>query len=102
MNPLSTNRQSSANNVLWQYVQSMQPETIAQLSQPEPEVAQIMENTVMQMLGGLPSEHFNVMISTNRESLSRLLASAMMNGYFLNNAKQRLDFEKTLSQSQDG
>lgn len=101
MNDLS-NRPSSANNLLWQYVQSMQPETIAQLSQPEPEVAQIMENTIMQMLGGLPSEHFNVTISTNRENLSRLLVSAMMNGYFLNKAKQRLDFEKSLSQSQDG
>lgn len=101
MNHLS-NRPSSTNNLLWQYVQSMQPETIAQLSQPEPEVAQIMENTIMQMLGALPSEHFNVAISTNREHLSRLLVSAMMNGYFLNNAKQRLDFEKSLSQSQDG
>ncbi|MBD2484308.1 DUF760 domain-containing protein [Planktothrix sp. FACHB-1365] len=99
-NPVS-HRQLSANNVLWQYVQAMEPETIAKLSQPEPEVAQIMENSLMQMLGGLPSEHFDVTITTNREDLGRLLASAMMNGYFLYNAKQRLEFEKSLSPSQE-
>ncbi len=99
-NPVS-HRQLSGSNVLWQYVQSMEPETIAKLSQPEPEVAQIMENSLMQMLGGLPSEHFDVAITTNREDLGRLLASAMMNGYFLYNAKQRLEFEKSLSHASD-
>ncbi|MFM6192633.1 MAG: DUF760 domain-containing protein [Planktothrix sp.] len=100
-NPLS-NRQLSGNNVLWKYVQSLEPETIAKLSQPEPEVAQIMENSLMQMLGGLPSEQFDVTITTNRENLGRLLASAMMNGYFLYNAKQRFEFEKALSHAQEG
>ncbi|VXD11425.1 conserved hypothetical protein [Planktothrix serta PCC 8927] len=99
-NPVS-HRQLSGSNVLWQYVQSMEPETIAKLSQPEPEVAQIMENSLMQMLGGLPSEHFDVAITTNREDLGRLLASAMMNGYFLYNAKQRLEFEKSLSHASE-
>jgi len=99
-NPVS-NRQLSGNNVLWQYVQSMEPETIAKLSQPEPEVAQIMENSLMQMLGSLPSEHFDVAITTNREDLGRLLASAMMNGYFLYNAKQRLEFENSLSHTSE-
>lgn len=84
-----------SNGKLWQYVQSLNPETIAQLSKPESsEVFQVMERNVIGLLGNLPSEHFDVNISTSRENLGRLLASAMMSGYFLRNAEQRLHFEK--------
>ncbi|MCG5061654.1 MAG: DUF760 domain-containing protein [Limnoraphis sp. WC205] len=93
------NDASSDGNELFKYLQSMNPETIAQLSQPDPEVAQIMERRLHQLLGGLPSEQFDVSITTNRKNLGRLLASAMMNGYFLYNAKQRMDFEKSISES---
>jgi hypothetical protein len=55
----------------------------------------------MGMLGTLPSEHFGVMINTNRENLGRLLASAMMSGYFLRNAEQRMDFEKSLTNDEE-
>lgn len=88
---------ASGSNKLWQYVKSMPPETVAQLSKPDPDVAQLMEQNLLQMLGGLPSEHFDVTITTDRENLSRLLASAMMNGYFLHTAKQRMEFEKSVS-----
>ncbi|MGC9526195.1 MAG: DUF760 domain-containing protein [Limnospira sp.] len=88
---------TSGSNKLWQYVRSMPPETVAQLSKPDPEVAQLMEHNLLQMLGGLPSEHFDVTITTDRENLSRLLASAMMNGYFLYKAKQRMEFEKSVA-----
>ncbi len=82
---------------LWQYVQSLSPETIAQLSKPESsEVFQVMERNIIGLLGNLPSEHFGVTVSTSREHLGRLLASAMMSGYFLRNAEQRLGFEKSL------
>lgn len=93
------NDASSDGNQLLQYLQSMNPEIIAQLSKPDPEVAQIMEHRLVQLLGGLPSEHFDVNITTNRQQLGRLLASAMMNGYFLYNAKQRMEFEKAISDS---
>jgi hypothetical protein len=82
---------------LWQYVQSLKPETIAMLSKPESqEVFQVMERNVVGLLGNLPAEQFNVTINTNRENLGRLLASAMMSGYFLRNAEQRLQLEKSL------
>lgn len=55
-----------------------------------------MERNIVGMLGNLPSEHFDVTISTSRENLGRLLASAMMGGYFLRNAEQRMTFEKSL------
>ncbi len=85
------------NNLLWEYVQSMSPETIARLSKPmSPEVFQVMERNIVGLLGNLPSEHFGVTINTSRENLGRLLASAMISGYFLRNAEQRMVFEKSL------
>lgn len=84
-------------NLLWQYVQSMTPETVAQLSKPtSTEVFQVMERNIVGLLGNLPSEHFGITITTNRENLGRLLASAMISGYFLRNAEQRMAFEKSL------
>jgi len=75
----------------------MSPEMIAQLSRPSSsEVFQVMEHNIVGLLGNLPSEHFGVMISTSRENLGRLLASAMISGYFLHNAEQRMAFEKSL------
>lgn len=89
------------NNLLWQYVQSLNPETITQLSKPSSaEVFQVMERNITGLLGNLPSEHFNVSISTSRENLGRLLASAMISGYFLRNAEQRMGFEKSLQGSE--
>lgn len=84
-------------NLLWQYVQSMSPETVAQLSKPgSTEVFQVMERNVIGLLGNLPSEHFGVSVTTSREHLGRLLASAMMSGYFLRNAEQRMAFEQSI------
>ncbi|MDJ0745325.1 MAG: DUF760 domain-containing protein [Xenococcaceae cyanobacterium MO_167.B27] len=86
-------------NHLWQYVQSLSPETIAQLSRPDSqEVFQVMERNIIGLLGNLPSEQFEISISANREHLGKLLASAMMSGYFLRNAEQRMTFEKSLQE----
>lgn len=88
--------ESEGGNLLWQYVQSMSPETVAQLSKPSnSEVFKVMERNIVEMLGGLPPQHFNVTVTTSRENLGQLLASAMMSGYFLRNAEQRMAFEKS-------
>ncbi|MGK7896913.1 MAG: DUF760 domain-containing protein [Xenococcus sp. (in: cyanobacteria)] len=90
-------------NQLWQYVQSLNPDTIAQLSQPESkEVFQVMEQNIIGLLGNLPSEQFEISINTNREHLGRLLASAMMSGYFIRNAEQRMAFDKSLQALNSG
>jgi DNA-binding GntR family transcriptional regulator len=87
-------------NQLWKYVSSLEPETMARLSQPATdEVLQVMERHVVAMLGQLPSDHFDVMITTSRENLGRLVASAMMNGYFLRAAEQRMSFEGMMQDS---
>ncbi|BAZ01644.1 hypothetical protein NIES37_56480 [Tolypothrix tenuis PCC 7101] len=89
--------ESETTDVLWQYVKSLSPEAVSQLSKPSsPEVLQVMERNIIGLLGNLPSEHFDVSITTSRESLGRLLASAMISGYFLRNAEQRLNFEMVL------
>jgi len=89
--------ESENGNLLWQYVQGLSPETVNQLSKPTSgEVFQIMERNIIGLLGNLPPEHFNVSITTTRENLGRLLASAMISGYFLRNAEQRMLFEKSL------
>jgi hypothetical protein len=91
------NSEAGSSDNLWQYVQGLHPETIAQLSKPESaEVFQVMERNIIGLLGNLPSEHFSVTVNTSREHLGRLLASAMMSGYFLRNAEQRMNFEKSL------
>ncbi len=91
------NGESENSNLLWHYVQSLSPDTITQLSKPTSgEVFQVMERNIVGLLGGLPSEHFDVTITTNRENLGRLLASAMISGYFLRNAEQRMTFDKSL------
>ncbi|GFE68665.1 DUF760 domain-containing protein [Chroococcus sp. FPU101] len=91
------NQDGESSESLWQYVQSLSPDTITQLSKPESsEVFQVMERNIIGLLGNLPSEHFGVTVNTSRENLGRLLASAMMSGYFLRNAEQRMNFEKSL------
>jgi hypothetical protein len=95
--PQNTFDRDGESNKLWQYVQSLSPDTIAHLSKPESnEVFQVMERNIIGLLGNLPSEQFDVAINTNRENLGRLLASAMMSGYFLRKAEQRMTFEKSL------
>jgi len=91
------NTPSNESGQLWQYVQKLHPETIAQLSQPgSKDVIQVMERNIGGLLGGLPREGFEVTIAMNREQLAQLLASAMMSGYFLRNAEQRLALETAL------
>jgi hypothetical protein len=89
--------ETGASEGLLQYIQSLNPETIVQLSKPESaDVFQMMERNIIGLLGGLPSEHFEVTVTTSKEHLGRLLASAMMSGYFLRNAEQRMNMEKSL------
>ncbi|AFY38130.1 hypothetical protein Lepto7376_1802 [[Leptolyngbya] sp. PCC 7376] len=82
---------------LWQYVQSLTPEMVVQMSQPQSkEVQQVMERQIAGLLGGLSGEGIDVSITMNRENLGRLLSSTIMSGYFLRNAEQRHEIEKLL------
>ncbi len=87
-------------NTLIQYLQQQHPETLARIAQSaSPEVKQIITQNVQGLVGMLPSEDFNVQITTDRENMANLLASAMMTGYFLGQIEQRKNLEITLSKT---
>jgi hypothetical protein len=101
MNSLSQQTQdffgnSGDGNSLEGYIKSLSPEAIAQLSRPEDNVAKLMERNILGALGTLPGQAFGVTVTTSRESLAQLLASAMVHGYFLRNAEQRMTLEQAL------
>lgn len=88
--------QPGSSDRLLQYIQSMGPEMAARLSQPSGEAARMMERHLSGIVGTLPAEQFDVSVTTSREHLGHLLAAAMLNGYFLHAAEQRLQVESAL------
>lgn len=87
-------------NSLLKYLQIQSPEVLAQVAKSAtPEVKQIISHNVQGLVGMLPSEAFNVKITTDRENLAGLLASAMMTGYFLRQMEQRMEMEDIMADS---
>lgn len=87
-------------NTLIQYLQQQHPETLAWVAQSaSPEIKEIITQNIQGLVGMLPSEEFHVHISTDRDNLANLLASAMMTGYFLGQMENRKTLESTFSQS---
>ncbi len=85
-------------NQLLQYMQHQPPEVLAMVAKSvSPEIKQIISQNVQGLVGVLPSEAFNVQVTTDRENLAGLLASAMMTGYFLRRMEQRMELEDTAS-----
>jgi Protein of unknown function (DUF760) len=81
-------------NQLLKYLQHQSPEVLARVAKSvSPEIKQIISQNVQGLVGVLPSEAFNVQITTDRENLAGLLASAMMTGYFLRRMEQRMELE---------
>ena len=84
-------------NQLLKYLQHQSPEVLAHVAKSAgPEIKQIISQNVQGLVGLLPTEHFNVQITTDRENLAGLLASAMMTGYFLRQMEQRMQLEESL------
>ena len=44
----------------------------------------------------LPTEQFEIKVTSSRDQFASLLASAMMTGYFLRQMEQRKELEETL------
>lgn len=92
--------QDPAINSLLQYLQHQNPETLARVAQSaSPEIKEIISQNVRGLVGMLPSGDFNIQITTDRDNLATLLASAMMTGYFLCQMEQRKGLEEALSDS---
>ncbi|WAL61118.1 DUF760 domain-containing protein [Thermocoleostomius sinensis] len=87
-------------NKLLKYLQHQSPEMLARVARSvSPEIKQIISQNVQGLVGVLPSETFNVQITTDRENLAGLLASAMMTGYFLRRMEQRMELESSIKGS---
>src|SRR5512139_1852112 len=85
-------------NQLLKYLQHQSPEVLERVARSvSPEIKQIISQNVQGLVGVLPSEDFNVQITTDRDNLAGLLASAMMTGYFLRRMEQRMELETSLS-----
>lgn len=70
-------------NQLLAYLQHQSPDILARVAKSaSPEIKDIISRNVQGLIGVLPSEEFNVQISTDRENMAGMLASAMMTGYF--------------------
>lgn len=87
-------------NTLMEYLRQQHPEVLSRVAHSaSPEVRQIISQNVQGLVGMLPSGDFNVKVSTDRENLAHLLASAMMTGYFLCQMEKRMGLEENLSQT---
>lgn len=91
---LSDNVEEAQANPLLTYLQRQAPEILANVAKSaSPEIKQIISHNVQGLVGMLPTENFNVKITTDRDNLAGLLASAMMTGYFLRQMEQRMQLE---------
>jgi Protein of unknown function (DUF760) len=93
-----TNASLGFDNALAQYIQALPEETVARMHQPADEAVKLMEDNIRGMLGVLPNEAFDISITTSKQNLGQLMASAMAYGYFLHTAEQRMALDKALPQ----
>ncbi|MEL6911495.1 MAG: DUF760 domain-containing protein [Cyanobacteria bacterium J06629_2] len=99
---LNSESQEQNYNTLMQYLRQQHPEVLAQIAaSASPDVKQIISQNVQGLVGMLPSGDFNVKITTDRENLAHLLASAMMTGYFLCQMEKRMNLEESLTSPQN-
>lgn len=84
----------SMNNMFSQYLQSLNPETVIQLSKPNsPELLEVIQRSIAAILGNIADDPFDSNITTTRDQLGEILGSAIIDGYFLGNAEQRMELE---------
>ena len=88
-------------NSLMEYLRQQHPEVLAKIAHSaSTEVKQIISHNVQGLVGMLPAEEFNIKVTTDKENLAHLLASAMMTGYFLCQMEKRMDLEEHLARSE--
>ena len=84
-------------NELMKYLRQQHPEVLSRIAQSaSPEIKQIISQNVQGLVGMLPTEDFSIKVTTDKENLAHLLASAMMTGYFLCQMEKRKDLEESI------
>ncbi|MGL5510305.1 MAG: DUF760 domain-containing protein [Microcoleaceae cyanobacterium] len=88
----------TSENPLLKYIQQQNPEVLDLIAKSaSPEVKEIISHKVQGLVGFLPSDKFNVQITTSRDNLATLLSSAMMTGYLLHQMEQRMQLDESVS-----
>mgnify|MGYP001231366887 CR=1 FL=1 len=91
------NNDSDEGNTLIHYLQEQSPDVLQRIAKSaSPEIQDIIKHNVQGLLGMLPSDQFEVKITSNRENFANLLSSAMMTGYFLRQIEQRKELEESI------
>ena len=91
------NQEGQPVNGLIQYLQDQSPDVLQRVAKSaSPDIQDIIRHNVQGLLGMLPGEQFEVEVTSNRDNLANMLASAMMTGYFLRQMEQRKELEETL------
>ena len=84
-------------NALIQYLQDQPADVLQRVAKSaSPEIQEVIRHNVQGLLGMLPGEQFEVKVTSSKDNLASLLASAMMTGYFLRQMEQRKQLEETL------
>ena len=91
------NNEGHEANALIQYLQDQPADVLQRVAKSaSPEIQEIIRHNVQGLLGMLPGEQFEVKVTSSKDNLASLLASAMMTGYFLRQMEQRKELEQTL------
>ena len=91
------NNEGHEANALIQYLQDQPADVLQRVAKSaSPEIQEIIRHNVQGLLGMLPGEQFEVKVTSSKDNLASLLASAMMTGYFLRQMEQRKELEETL------
>ncbi|MBA3921220.1 MAG: DUF760 domain-containing protein [Nostocaceae cyanobacterium] len=100
---LNENEEKDLINPLLKYLQHQPPEVLAHVAKSvSPEIKEIISHNVQGLVGLLPAENFHVQVTTDRENLAGLLASAMMTGYFLRQMEQRMQLDNLTDFNRSG
>jgi len=91
------NNEGHEGNALIQYLQDQPADVLQRVAKSaSPEIQEIIRHNVQGLLGMLPGEQIEVKVTSSKDNLASLLASAMMTGYFLRQMEQRKELEETL------
>jgi len=96
------NNDPNDENDLIQYLQKQSPEVLQRVAKSASEdIHEIIRHNVQGLLGMLPSDQFDVKITSSKDNIANLLSSAMMTGYFLRQMEQRKELEQTLKNDEN-
>ena len=96
------NSDNQESNALIQYLQDQSPDVLLRVAKSaSSDIQDIIRHNVQGLLGMMPGEQFEVKVTSSRDQLASLLASAMMTGYFLRQMEQRKELEESLFADED-